>query len=110
MDLSFHQPPGAVFLSIPPAPLNFKMLLLHVSMSVFMALMYFVRGHAFFLGTKETPNHIEIGRGGSESPPRNKFVHAEKKYSWIVALGESNSSGWWFSHPSEKYEFVNWHD
>ena len=79
MDLSFHQPPGAVFLSIPPAPLNFKMLLLHVSMSVFMALMYFVRGHAFFLGTKETPNHIEIGRGGSESPPRNKFVHAEKK-------------------------------
>ena len=29
---------------------------------------------------------------------------------WIMELYGLNLSGWWYTNPSEKYEFVSWDD
>ena len=36
------------------------------------------------------------------------FVH--RSFSCSIPWPKPFRSGWWFSHPSEKYELVNWDD
>jgi len=34
-----------------------------------------------------------------------------KKYRWTVYDGKNQTkTGWWYTYPSEKYEFVSWDD
>ena len=52
----------------------------------------------------------------SAHPPPSPHRHVRRhrsKFCWLVLLvgtPRSWSTGWWLSHPSEKYDFVSWDD
>ena len=52
------------------------------------------------------------GRPVTSPVPSMPSIQAEAQFPWSTWSFNSLQywTGWWFQHPSEKYEFVNWDD
>jgi len=51
------------------------------------------------------PKHVKHPVGMVEKIRNHPILGSYQTPTWSL-----NMSGWWLSHPSEKYEFVSWDD